>query len=153
VAIGWYKESHRHSLASRGIKTNYYAEKRDWKGMADSVRSFFGDGKPQTENYAVTVKSRRIQSLLGEVMRELNKAEREGRISAEDSDKFITDVFRKEEQDYRDNTVDYARFKDAVLRRLEGYKSSESRSMGAFSWAKPEQAKTREVEVDDGEGC
>ena len=140
---GWQGESHRHYLASKGIKTantankvnKYYADKIDYAAVASGIQSFFSDGKPQTENYEVSVKNRRIQSLLGEVYSEIGKEERAGNISSENADRFVTEDFRTEEKDYRDNTIDYDHFRSNVLRKLNKHKEMHTTKLRCFEWA------------------
>jgi hypothetical protein len=46
---GWFKESFRHSLAARGVKTNYFADKRGSVGRAAFVRDFTKDAEEEEE--------------------------------------------------------------------------------------------------------
>jgi hypothetical protein len=140
VVPGWHQESYRHSLARRGIKTGYYA-KIDYAKTAQVLKSFFSDGRPETEDYEKSVKVRRVQSLLGEVYRELHKEEQAGKITSENADRFVREDFQHEEKDYLNNTTTYQQFHDNVMRKLGKHKEQNCTTLGVFSWAKEQEVR------------
>jgi hypothetical protein len=111
--VGWRQESYRHYLAAKGVKTRYY------KGKIKAIASFLlDDGRAKTADFEQDLKSSAVGEMRDEVTVKLNEAERQGKISFENSRRFMNDDFTTETKDFLDDKIGRGQYQDNVRRRL-----------------------------------
>jgi hypothetical protein len=128
---GWRGESHRHYLAARGVRTNrYYAI--DAKRMAAGIKSFFSDGRPDTEDYGKRMDAETIEQQRSEVVRKLQQAEDTGKITHDNAKRFMDDQFTSETKDFLNGTIDRRTYLENVKRKLDSHMGTNSKSLSLF---------------------
>jgi len=129
--IGWRKESYRHYLAAKGIKTRhkYFAEqlasvrKADWADhSADMIRSAFHDGRAEVPDFHEEHKKQFSNELVSKMARELSQGEAEGKYRSGAAETFAKDDLTDLTKDFYDNRLDYAQYKREAERRFAKHK-------------------------------
>ena len=132
---GWFKESHRHSLASRGIKTSFFFKRDDAKSMLEafkSPREKYDHGEEVSRTVAGRIK--------GKLHAEMNKLEDQGLITIDDDRRFMEDQYSILERQFMDRTVNANQFKDDVDRAYRLFYQHHKKQNKAFGWADGSEA-------------
>lgn len=129
--VGWRNEPHRHYLAAKGIPTKrYYAI--DAKRMAAGMKSFFSDGRPDTEDYGKRMDQETVEQTRMDVVRKLEAAEDKGKITHDNAKRFMTDQFTDQTKDFLQGTIDRRTYLENVKRKLDSHMGINSTSLSLF---------------------
>lgn len=121
---GWFGESYRHYLASKGISTkpSYFNQKKE---------SIFGPNH-KFEGMGEEVRRRDIMKKKEEVLNELDDAVRDKDLTGENREFFMKRHFRKIAEDYMNGAIDKEQFDKDMDVKLNHFMKTHSRKLPIF---------------------
>ena len=119
---GWRYESHRHSLAAKGIKTRYFAEGDKYDKMSDFLHYAVDDGRAKVVDFHEQHRQNMVNGVVQRYSDEFSQAESAGQLRAGATKSFLQDDLTNECKDFIDEKIDEQTFRANLARRAAKHK-------------------------------
>ncbi len=153
---GWKYESHRHSLAARGIPTThkqrYFFMKTQESNTPTDDPGIFGwrhKNDAIKTNHKLETVNRRKRVWLDRIERETG----EGKLR-EGTDEAFLEMFKKLEEEYVNGQITQAQFNQEIESKGNFTLNNYSKTASAFDWSKPKsQEQVQQVKMEETKGA
>ena len=132
--VGWRYESHKHSLAAKGIRSKYFADSAPDKydKVADFLHAAADDGRAKVPDFHEQHRQDMVNGVVKQYSDEFSQGESAGVFRAGVTKSFLQDDLTNECKDFIDEKIDEQTFKSNLARRAAKHKQQHSATLDVW---------------------